>query len=237
MTQPLPADQPNLKQASGRLRRSLWVWAALLAAMGLITLSAQSAVGALGALAWIVPAGLLALSRQPAWLALVAVMWVLSLVRLIPGVEQALGADPLAAWFTSSPLELLGFALVRVGMGVTAWNQFLFYRLLYGTEGAAGLDPDLPPIPEVIPNRANQLAQLALGAGLLSLLTTVFGLLAGGPRAAVQQAGFWLGMYAFGLGMGSAFSPTDRRARALLGSGLGMAGFLLSLALGSSLTR
>ena len=37
MTTGLTSEHPNLRQAATRLRRTLWIWAALAAGMGLLT--------------------------------------------------------------------------------------------------------------------------------------------------------------------------------------------------------
>src|SRR3970040_2703614 len=87
---------------------------------------------------------LLALGRQPAYLALVSIFWGLTLINLVPGSEAALGANPLAASLGSKPLEILGDAIIQAIMMVTSWNQFMFYRMLYGTQGATRLDPERP---------------------------------------------------------------------------------------------
>ena len=152
----LEADNPNLQAAARRLRRVQWTWAALFLAMGVMTLieafrSGTQAGQLIVGTAWFLGALLLAVAAQPALLAMVAVTLVLTLILLLPA-GGPLGPDPLAAVLGSSPVEAWASAVVRVILALTAWNQFLFYRMLYGTASAAGLGPDLPAIPEVVPN-------------------------------------------------------------------------------------
>ena len=223
-----PAD-PHLQAAVGRLRRTQWAWAALLAALAVLALAgARSGVQPLAALQWAISAALLALAPQPALLALVAMQWGLSLAALTPAAAAALGPDPLGLVFGGGTVELLALAGVRLLLAVAAWNQFLFYRMLYGTAQASGLDPALPPVPEVVPNHSDR---LALSSAVLGAL----GLLAAWGGAALAPAAWTIGVrtlavaaaaFALGLGLGAAFSPTRRRGAALAGAGLGALAFL-----------
>ncbi len=89
----LPSEHPNLRLAATRLRRTMWIWAALAAGMGLLT-AAPAGGGALvpgprlvggrspdGALR---PAGAPARTDRRA-------LWALSMVAWIPGVARRLG--------------------------------------------------------------------------------------------------------------------------------------------------
>ncbi|MGH2606014.1 MAG: hypothetical protein ACRDG5_05430, partial [Anaerolineales bacterium] len=232
MPKALPVDTPTLTLAVTRLRRTLWVWAALMGGMGLLTLYANPG-HPFESLPWLTAAALMAFGIQPAYLALSAFEWGISLTSFIPGVRYAFGADPLVSPPDVGAVGVAGLALVRVLFLVTAWNQFLLYRLLYGTQVATGLDPNLPVIPEMLPNRTDNLALtgrllavLALPASLLSwfLIPAPLDPLALGLARAMSTL-------AVGLGLGAAFSPTRRRDAALLAIGLGAAGFLLTLGL------
>jgi hypothetical protein len=229
----LTSEHPNLRQAATRLRRTLWIWAALAAGMGLLTAAPAGGGELVPAIGWLVAAVLMALFAQPVLLALTAVQWALSLVAWIPGVARIAGSDALTTLLQPGAFESIGLAIVRVLLAVTAWNQFLFYRMLYGTGRAAGLDPNLPPIPEVVPNRTDAWAlasRLFGGAAIVAALAALG--LSTAARLIVIQAGLLLASLALGLGLGAAFSPTTRRGAALLGAGLGGVGFVLALAVG-----
>ena len=232
MPKALPVDSPNLTLALTRLKRTLWVWAAMMGGMGLLTFYANPG-HPFESLPWLAAAALMALGIQPAYLALSAFEWGVSLTSFIPGVRYAFGADPLVAPPDVGPVGVAGLALVRVLFLVTAWNQFLLYRLLYGTQGAAGLDPTLPAIPEVIPNRTDSLALAGRLLALLSLPPSLLSwFLIPAPLAPLALGlARAISILAIGLGLGAAFSPTRRRDAALLAIWIGSAGFLLSLAL------
>jgi hypothetical protein len=122
---------------------------------------------------------------------------------------------------------------VRVILLVTAWNQFLLYRLLYGTEAATGLDPSLPSIPEMIPNHSDLLALASRALGAVSLIASMAaGTSAGSWSSYLLGFGISLSVIGLGLGLGAAFSPTRRRAAALTGAGLSAFSFVASLAIG-----
>jgi len=232
MPRPLPLDHPNLLRAAQRLRRILLAWAALFLGISVLTALAQTGRSSVSSLIWLAGAVLLSLSPQPAYLALVAVLWGFSLVGISPQINQALALDPVGLLLDLESTEVVALALVRVILLVMAWNQFLFYRMLYGTQDAAGLDPRLAPIPTIIPRRTDALAGAALwlgGAGLM-------GFLAAFPAAEAGRAGLPLSLgaglatLAAGLGLGAAFSPTTRRRVALAAVLLGTLAYLLILA-------
>lgn len=236
MTKTLTADNPNLQAAAGRLRRIQWTWAALFLAMAVLTFAGGSGDGPLPgravlAAAWLAGAGLLAAAPQPALLALVTVAWALSLVFLLPGGAGALGSDPLGVVLGGSPVEAWAAALVRVILALTAWNQFLFYRMLYGTAAATGLEASLPAIPEVVPNRTDALASWGRFCGLAGLLAAWAAIPLGDhPLASpALNLGWALAVFGIGLGVGAAFSPTTRRGAALTGIGAGAMAFLSAL--------
>jgi hypothetical protein len=228
------ADHPNLQLAAQRLRRILWTWAALFAGMGLLAFFRAGPDRLAQALPWLAAAALLAISRQPALLALAAVIWGLSMVGTLPQPSGAPLPDPLSSLLGEGVIERLALVLARVLLMITAWNQFMFYRLLYGSAGASGLDPELPPIPEVIENRSDRLAWVARLIGVLALAFTLLALpLAGsGLRLASLDLALGGAWFAIGLGAGAAFSPTRQRRIALTGGTLGVAAFLLAVTLG-----
>ncbi|MEX0787349.1 MAG: hypothetical protein WD040_00980 [Anaerolineales bacterium] len=234
MPKPLSLESPNLKEALTRLTRTLRVWAVLQGTTGLLTLYTNSNDHPFEAVPWLVAAALTVTGRQPAYLALVAFQWGISLASFLPGVRTVFGADPLVAPPDVGPVGIAGLALVRVLFLVTAWNQFMLYRLLYGTENASGLDPKMASIPEIVPNHTDTIALIARALGGIGLIATAAAVFLSGTGI----SGLTLGLarasaiLAIGLGLGAAFSPTRRRGTALTGIGTGAAGFLLSLALG-----
>lgn len=230
MPKPLPEDDPNLQLALGRLRRTLWVWAALLGGMGVLASSLVGRDYPFLAVPWLAGAALLALSLQPAMLAVAALLWGLTLVHMLPGFAEAFGPDPLIQALGSGPFETIGLAVVRLVLMVTAWNQFMFYRLLYGTAGMAGLDPDHRPIPPMVPNRSDLLAGASLALGALSVTTTfaALGFLEESLLPIGIQAALPLAMLGIALGLAAAFSPVRRRWVALVGVLVSVAGFLLT---------
>ncbi|NIS80878.1 MAG: hypothetical protein GTO14_11860 [Anaerolineales bacterium] len=234
MSKTVTPDDDNLLVAVGRLRRSLRVWAGLFAAAGFLTLWVVQGRLLVAALPWLVSAILLALGEQPAYLALAAVQWGLSLIILIPSMRTTFGPDPLAALTDSGVIENIALALVRVILMVTAWNQFMFYRMLYGTSQASGIDPRLPGIPEVIPNKSDLLARLSPLLGLFGALIGLSTLALRTNPLAMHALGlaYAFSIFAIGLGVGAAFSPTNRRGAALTGVGLGVTSFLMSLLIG-----
>ena len=234
---PAPADHPNLLLAVGRLRRLQWLWAILFGALGGLALASGGLRQPLLPLAWITIAILLVIRPEPLILALVAAAWGLSMIFLIPGAQLVLGGDPISRLLSTGVLETVAMAVVRILLLISAWNQFLFYRLLYGTEGAAGLDPSLPPVPAVLPNPSDRTAVVARLSGFFGVIAS----LAGVPLADTTTGASFLALayggavLAVGLGLGSAFLPTRRRAMALWGVGLGCAALLLALLIGRAL--
>jgi hypothetical protein len=230
----LPIDHPNLQLARRRLQRTQWLWALLFGAMAWLSFGLLRAEHPLAFVAWAAGAVLLVIEPQPLLLALVALMWALSLTSLVPSVATLTGPDPLGLLFDTGSLETLVLIFIRLVIVVTAMNQFLLYRMLYGTRKTAGLSEDMPDIPEVVPNRADGYALAAALLGMLSILGGVGGI----PLAARGYGGQALGIsidaavFAIGFGVGSAFSPTSRRSASLLGVGLGTAGYLLAIAIG-----
>jgi hypothetical protein len=183
---------------------------------------------------WLLTALLLALSVQPALLALVAAQLAFSAALLIPSAAAAFGPDPVALTFGATGVEAVLSAFIRAILAVTAWSQFLFYRMLYGTATASGLDSSLPPVPEVVPNRSDSFAAgaRALGGAALVTVLAALALMRSDVGLPALGVGHGMAVYAIGLGVGAAFSPTTRRAAALTGIALGSLAFLAAAAAG-----
>jgi hypothetical protein len=231
----LSIDNPNLQLARRRLQRTQWLWALLLAAMGSLAFGVLRPQHPLSFLPWVIAAIMLVVEPQPILLALVALIWALSLANLVPSVAAVLGPDPLSMLFDNGTLETLVLIFVRLVIVVTAMNQFLLYRMLYGTQKTQGLDDDLPYIPEVVANRADGYSRSAAILGLVSILVDISAIPLAALGYGTQALSLSLGcaIFAIGLGIGSSFSPTTRRSAALLGVGMGAAAYLVAIALGS----
>ena len=229
MPRSLSPEHPNLVRAATRLRRILLAWAGLFAGAGLLSLVAQPGVAPV---LWLIGAILIVVEPQPALLGMVSVCWSLSLLGVSPELNQAIGLDPVGALFSAGWAESLSLGFVRLILAIMAWNQFLFYRLLYGTRSMTGLVADLPDIPEVIPNRTRRLSAYAWAGWLAGGLTLLVSSL---PAAQLilrplRTASLGLAALSIGLGVGVAFSPTHRRGTALAAIVLGGFVFLASVA-------
>lgn len=185
-------------------------------------------------LPWAATAVALAAWDQPVLLAQAAVLWALSLVTLFPNLAKVFGGDPVAEVFPPGAIEIIGQSVVRLVLAITTWNQFMLYRMLYGTARGLGLPAGQPAIPEVIPNQTNRTAAIAATLAGLALIASIAATVPAvdALRQGAAQAGFAFSLLAIGLGLGTAFSPTDRRGLALFGAGGGMVAFLIALAAG-----
>lgn len=230
MPDPLPVDSPNLQLAVRRMQRTMWLWALLLAAMGVLTLGASGGAYPLVTFSWFVTAVLLIVGRQPVFLALAAVQWGLSLASFTPGFQTLLGQDPLLKLFEPSTLEIIVLVIVRVIFMASTWNQFLLYRLLYGTKAGYGLEKGKADIPEVIPNRTNRLAWAArlIGFAALAAGLTAIPLRESAIARQLLSGAVAGAILAIGLGLGVAFSPTSKRRTALAGVALGVVAFFMA---------
>lgn len=231
MVKRLYVDNPNLQLAANRLQRTLRIWAFLFAGMGVLLLGALRTEYPTASILWFVSALLLFLSHQPAFLALVAIQRGISLTSLIPGIALITGPDPLSYLFESGLLETLVLVGVRIVMVVTAVNQLLFYRMLYGTKSIQELHPDLAPIPEVIPNRTGQIAIAGRFLGFLGILLTLFSIPMRSRGIDPHFLNLALGSstLAMGFGLGVAFSPTQRRGTTLIAIILGGFAFMMAI--------
>jgi hypothetical protein len=227
-------DHPNLQEAVGRFHRLSWVWGLLCAGVGGLSLAVGGAAHFGVTLGWAALAALLVTQMQPLLLACVAVALGFSLIFLVPGVDRVLGPDALAGLLGGGLPGILGMGLVRILLMVTAWNQLLFYRLLYGSERLGPLDPTLPAIPEMISNGSDRAAWAARLSGLLALLLGFASVPLRGLAVLPQVLGlcYSLGVLGAGLGLGAAFSPTHHRGVALTGVGLSSLAIVLTLLIG-----
>jgi hypothetical protein len=156
------------------------------------------------------------LGLQPALLALVSVTWALSLLGLVPAINQIFALDPIVLMFEAGLMEGIALAFVRGILVLMAWNQFMFYRMLYGTSGTFGLEAGVPDIPEMVPNRTvlletySRWAGISGGAIVLAAYVVPSNLI-----LPMLSSALGAGMVAVGLGVGVAFSPTERRHAAL----------------------
>ncbi len=227
MPQSLSPDHPNLQRAVSRLRRILLGWAALFVGMAALTFLAAPGVIPIQ---WLVGLALLIISAapnpersksflglQPALLGLVSVTWALSLLGLVPAVNEIFALDPIVLMFEAGFIESLALAFVRGILVVMAWNQLLFYRMLYGTQGTVGLEPGMPDIPEMVPNRTANLETYARWAGISGglIILAAFIIPNNDLLLPLLTSALGAGMVAIGLGVGVAFSPTNRRSAAL----------------------
>jgi hypothetical protein len=177
---------------------------------------------------WILGALALAAQPQPALLGMVAVTWGLSLLGLLPELNAVFKIDPAGSLLRVETIESLALGFVRIILLLMAWNQLLFYRMLYGAPSPA---KRLPEIPEVVENKTDRIAlwaQIAFVLGTLSLLVAVY---VGRPRTLLTTA-FGLATLSVGLGVGVAFSPTQRRGSALIA--VILAGLLLVLTIAAA---
>jgi hypothetical protein len=157
------------------------------------------------------------LGLQPALLGLVSVTWALSLLGLVPAINEVFALDPIVLMFEAGFIESVALAFVRGILVVMAWNQLLFYRMLYGTEGTVGLELGMPDIPEMVPNRTALLETYARWAGIAGgvIVLAAFIIPNDDLLLPLLSSALGAGMVAIGLGVGVAFSPTQRRSAAL----------------------
>ena len=171
------------------------------------------------------------LGLQPALLGLAAVTWALSLLGLVPAINEIFALDPIVLMFEAGFIESLALAFVRGILVVMAWNQFLFYRMLYGTQGTVGLEPGMPDIPEMVPNRTGLLETYARWAGISGglLILAAYIIPNNDLLLPLLSGALGAGMVGIGLGVGVAFSPTYRRPAALVSIVFGGIIFVVSI--------
>ena len=229
MPRPPSPEHPNLVRAATRLRRIQLAWAALFAGAGLLSLIAQRDVAPV---LWLIGAVLLVADSQPALLAMVSVGWGLTLLGVSPELNRVIALDPVGALFSAGWAESLSLGFVRLILAIMAWNQFLFYRMLYGTRSMSGPTEELPAIPEVIPNRTGRLTAYAWAAWVAGGLGLILSssIEAQPMLRLTQTAALGFAALSIGLGVGVAFSPTTRRGTALSAVVMGGFVFLASVA-------
>lgn len=234
MPKTLSTRDPNLLASVGRLRRAQQLWGVLLIALGVLTELAATSAHPVAGLPFIA-IGLLAFRwAEPALLATVATLVAFSIVPTINPRITILGPDPLTSVASLSLVELVAYVIGKSLIVLTAANQFFLYRFLYGSEQATSDDPTQAIIPPMVPNRTDGLARWARALALTGLAGAVAAL----ALSAVGPAGFTpqllaeiagsLVVVAVGLGLGSAFSPTDERQAALTGVGLGVLAYTIA---------
>lgn len=228
MSETLSPDHPNLVQAVMRLKRILWGWAAFLFLMGLFNAALLWRTYPLASLPWIATSILILFGSQPASLGLVAVLWGLSGISLIPNLSSLIGPDPISHLLDLSTVEGIALGVVRVLLLIMAWNQFIFYRMLYGTAEMSGASQGTPAIPEMIPNKTGQLAKVGQFVGIIGLIVVWSSIMVESSTYAANllTASFTASIISIGLGVGVSFSPTSHRKIALSALGIGLVVFL-----------
>jgi len=228
----LAVKDPNLVKAVERNARSLSLWGWLFIGVGLVTEISAGQLHPVAGFPFIGVGVACLVWREPALFAAVAALALLSIPASLNARISLLGPDPLAQLADLDAIERIAVAIGKVLVALTAGNQFFIFRLLYGTARATTSDPDLDVIPEMVPNRTNRIARWGRTVGLAGFaaaaLAWLLALIDPGAfftRVAAEFGGS-LAAVAVGLGLGAAFSPTDEREAALLGTGAGMAAFL-----------
>ena len=236
MPKTLSRKDPHLVEAVNRLRRIEQIWGGLLIALGGLTEWTSASDHPVAGLALIIMGLFTFVWGEPALLAAVATLVAFSIVPTINPSLTILGPDPLRLLGTLSTIELIALVVGKILVVLTASSQFFFYRFLYGTARATTDDPDLPIIPEMLPNRTDGLARAARWIGAIGVGLAAAGLLftfvvARAPLSILlaEMAGS-LAVVAVGLGLGCAFSPTDERNAALASVWLGLAAYMLATA-------
>lgn len=235
MPKTLSKTDVHLSEAVQRLNRTQKTTGGILIAYGLIT-QVVGLTGAslhpVGGLPFIAIGFFCLVWGDPALLAAAAVLFAFSILPSAAPALSLLGPDPLVQLTGMVGLELLISMGVKGVLAFTAIQQFLLFRLLYGTEQATSDDTDLAIIPPMVPNRSDRLARWARSAALIAVACAgaALGFLLFSPgalstRIAAELAGA-LASVAIGLGLGAAFSPTQARPAALLGLGVGLLSYL-----------
>jgi hypothetical protein len=226
---PLESDSthPNITKLVARLHRSQWIWAGAFASMGWITLSVLGNEYPLAAAPWLIIAVLLILRKEPAYFALIAAQWGLSLLPMLPGLNRFIGPDPLSRIFSPGLVEGLTFAMLRILLLLIAWNQFLFYRILYGMVRRDQHEQSRLDLPEVFPNKARILARIAFALASIAVLTIWGTIFLRTPKEIEYFATFahLSASFAIGLGVGALFSPM--RHHGMAGASVGLGGFAI----------
>lgn len=237
MPKVLPQSDPHLQEAVQRLNRTQKTTGWILLGYGvftqLVAISAEPGHPVAG-LPFLAIGFFTLLWGEPALLAASGLLFALSLVPALAPAVSLLGPDPIVQVTEVTGWELLLVVGVKAVLAFSAMQQFLLFRLLYGTERARTDEPDLALIPAMVPNRTDRLARWGRSTGLVGVAAALLALafLASDPTAyagrVIAEVAGALGAVAAGVGLGAAFSPTDERPAALLGLGAGLAGYLLA---------
>lgn len=239
MPKTLSKQDPKLLEAVGRLDHMQKTTGWILIAFGLLTQWAgltASALHPVGGLPFIAVGVVCLLWGDPALLAAAAVLFALAIIPTVNPALTLLGPEPIVQMTGLGGWELIIVVGIKAILAFTSIQQFFFFRLLYGTERMTSDEPDLALIPPMVPNRSDRLARWARSAGIVAGVCGLIALgalwidpSALGTRITAELAGA-LGAVALGLGLGAAFSPTDERPAALLGMGVGLAGYVAAAA-------
>jgi hypothetical protein len=236
MPKTLSKKDPNLVEGVNRLKRAQRIWGLLLIGLGALTEWVGAGNHPVAGLPLIAVGAFALVWAEPAVLAAVAVAVAFSMAPTVNPRLTILGPDPLRLALAGSIIELAAIVLGKALIVLTAANQFMFYRFLYGTVRATGDQPEMDIIPEMVPNRTNGLARSARWMGLIGLGLSLAGLLfvftvpAAILTPLLGEMGASLGVVAMGLGVGCAFSPTDERPAALTSLALGLVAYGLGAA-------
>jgi hypothetical protein len=228
MPKTLSPDHPNLVLAVNRVKRIFLAWGGLFLFMAIFTAAVLRGSYPLAPLPWLIAGLAIAFGRQPATLGLAAIVWGMSIVSLIPNVNTLIGPDPISHILELSAIEGVALGVVRVLLLIMAWNQFMFYRMLYGTEQMSGAPSDLPPVPAMFPNKTGQIARIAQLVGLLGLILVWSSIFVTSEFLAINllSLAHTTSILSIGMGVGVVFSPTTRRKIALSAIGIGVVVFI-----------
>lgn len=235
MPKTISTSNPHLQEAVKRLERTQkttgWVligYGVLAQWVALTTTPLHPVAG----LPFIAAGFFTLLWGDPALLALAAVLFAFACVPSLNPALSLPGPDPIVQMTGLDGWELAIVVGVKAVLAFNAIQNFLLFRMLYGTRSASSADPTLDIIPPMVPNRTDRLARWARSTGLVTVVIAGLGIAfvlvepqALTTRVAAEMAG-GLGLMAAGLGLGAAFSPTDERPAALLGLGAGLAGYM-----------
>src|SRR5574341_1240103 len=136
--------------------------------------------------------------------------------------------------FAAAPRHVSsGLPFVVVGMACLLWSDPALLATVAVLFVLSDV-PNLPHIPEMVPNRTNAQARWARGLAIAGMLCAIGSLFMTSVelvtliRAGAELGGS-LGAVAIGLGLGATFSPTGERPAALLGVGLGLIGYITAV--------
>jgi ABC-type antimicrobial peptide transport system permease subunit len=235
----ISTKDPHLQTAVGQLKRTCLTTGWIMIGFGLLTQIVALVVEPVHPVAGLVylALGLMLLRwNEPALLGATAVIFILSLTPTLNREATVLGPDPVVRLFNAGLLEVLVLTVMKLFLAWSAFSQFQQFRLLYGTERMMSNDPTLRPIPPMVPNRTNRLAGLARLSSLVGLALGVVSLIGvfiapgADPISLLAETGGALGSFALAVGLGVAFSPTDRRPHALAGASAGVIAYFVALA-------